>query len=62
MKKYIVLSAILITAIFLYPVFAHAQKIGYYFVQNPISEPVALFVVGSSLLIAASLTRRIVQN
>lgn len=62
MKKYIVLFAILITAVFLYPVFAHAQKIGLYLASNPLSEPVVLFVMGSGLLICASLTRRLVNT
>ncbi len=62
MKRYIVLFAILITAVFFYPVFAHAQKIGLYFVQNPLSEPVVLFVLGTSLLVCASLTKRLVRT
>ncbi|MCP3874948.1 MAG: hypothetical protein GY699_17575 [Desulfobacteraceae bacterium] len=62
MKKHIVLFAILITAIFLYPVFAHADRIGYFFAGNPISEPVTLLVLGSGLLIAAGLTRRLFKN
>lgn len=61
MKKYIVLFAILITAVFLYPVFAHAQKIGLYLVSNPLSEPAVMFILGSSLLVFASLTRRLVN-
>lgn len=61
MKRYIILGAIFITAIFFYPVFAHAEKIGIYFTQNPISESVALVVLGSTLLGAASLTRRLVK-
>ena len=61
MKRYILLFAICITAIFLYPVFAHAQKIEIYFTQNPISDPVALIVLGSGLLLAAFLTKRLVK-
>ncbi|MCD4674822.1 MAG: hypothetical protein K8S18_02365 [Desulfobacula sp.] len=62
MKKYIVLLAIFVTAIFFYPVFAHADKIGYFLSQNPVSEPVTLLVLGSGLLIAAGLTKRLVRN
>jgi hypothetical protein len=62
MKKYIVLFAILITSIFFYPVFAHAEKIGYFFAENPVSEPAAFFILGSGLLIAAGFTRRLVKN
>ena len=60
MKKYIVLFAIFITALFFYPVFAHAQKIGLYFSQNPLSEPAVLLILGSGLLVTAFLTRRVV--
>lgn len=62
MKRYIVLFAIFIIAIFFYPVFAHADKIGHYFAANPVSPPVTLFVTGFGLLLAASLTRRIVKT
>ncbi len=62
MKKQIILFAILITAVFLYPVFAHAERIGRYFSANPLSEPVVLLVLGSGLLVAASLTRRLVRH
>ena len=62
MKRYIVLFAIFITAIFFYPVFAHAERIGMYFIQNPLSEPVVLGVLGSSLLLAASLVKRLVKT
>jgi len=62
MKRYIILFAIFITAVFFYPVFAHADKIGYYFVENPVSEPVTLFVLGSGLLIAAGVTRKLVNT
>ncbi len=61
MKRYIILFAIFITAIFFYPVFAHADKIGYYFAENPVSEPVTLFVFGSGLLIAAGITRKLIR-
>lgn len=61
MKRYIVLFAIFITAIFFYPVFAHADKIGHYFSTHPVSAPVALFVIGSGLLTAGGLTRRLVK-
>jgi hypothetical protein len=61
MKRYIVLFAILITAVCLYPVFAHAEKIEMYFVQNPLSEPVVLVVLGTGLLVCASLTKRLVN-
>ena len=62
MKKHIILCAIFITAIFFYPVFAHADKIGYFLDRNPVSEPAILFILGSGLLIIASLTRRFVSN
>ncbi len=62
MKRYIALFAIFITAIFFYPVFAHADKIGYYLSKNPLSEPVTFIILGSGLLVAASLTRRLVRN
>ncbi|MCK5695349.1 MAG: hypothetical protein KAH62_01875 [Desulfobacula sp.] len=62
MKKHIILCAIFITAIFFYPVFAHADKVGYFFDKNPVSESVTLFVFGTGLLIAASFTRRLVRN
>ncbi|NOX33935.1 MAG: hypothetical protein GXP56_09395 [Deltaproteobacteria bacterium] len=61
MKRYIVLFAVFIPIIFFYPVFAHADKIGAFFAQNPLSEPMALFVLGSGLLIAAGLTRRLAR-
>lgn len=61
MKRYIVLFAIFITAIFFYPVFAHAEKIGHYFELNPVSTPLALIVIGSGLLTLANLTRRITK-
>lgn len=61
MKRYIVLFAIFITAIFFYPVFAHAEKIGQYFAQNPLSPPMALVIIGSGLLITAQLTKRLVK-
>lgn len=61
MKRYIILFAIFITAIFFYPVFAHADKIGYFLTENPVSEPVALIVLGSGLLITASLTRKLIK-
>ncbi|MBU1342531.1 MAG: hypothetical protein KKE44_04695 [Proteobacteria bacterium] len=60
MKRYIVLFAIFITAIFFYPVFAHADKIGYVFTQKPLSEPATLFFFGSGLLIAGGLAKRFV--
>ena len=62
MKRYIVLFAIFLVALFFYPVFAHADKIGYFFDQNPVSEPMALFVLGSGLLIVGGLTRKFIQN
>ena len=62
MKRYIVLFAIIITAIFFYPVFAHADKIGGYFVGNPVPAYVALLVIGSGLLTAAGLTKRIIRT
>jgi hypothetical protein len=62
MKRYIILFAIFITAIFFYPVFAHADKIGYYLSKNPLSEPITLIFNGSGLLVAASLTKRLVRN
>lgn len=62
MKRYIVLFAILITAIFFYPVFAHADKIGYFLDKNPVSDPVTLLILGSGLLTAASLTKRLIRN
>ena len=62
MKRYIVLFAILITAVFFYPVFAHADKIGYFLDKNPVSDSVTLFILGSGLLIAASLTKRLIRN
>ena len=54
MKKHIVLFAIFITAIFLYPVFAHAGSTGYLFTKNPVSEPIALLALGLGLLIAGA--------
>jgi len=62
MKRYIVLFAILITAIFFYPVFAHADKIGYFLTKNPVSEPVIFFVFGSGLLVLGGLMRRFIKN
>lgn len=62
MKRYIVLFAVFLAALFFYPVFAHADKIGHFFSRNPVSEPVALFVLGSGLLIAAGLTKRLIRN
>ena len=62
MKKHIILCAIFITAIFFYPVFAHADKIGYFLTENPVSAPVTLFIFGAGLLVAAGLTRRLVSN
>jgi hypothetical protein len=62
MKKHIILSAIFITAIFFYPVFAHADKIGYFLDRNPVSAPATLFVLGAGLLITAGFTRRLVGN
>ncbi len=62
MKRYVVLFAIFITAIFFYPVFAHADKIDYYFAANPISPPVALFVVGFGLLKAASVAKHVIKK
>jgi len=62
MKKHIILCAIFITAIFFYPVFAHADKIGYFLAENSVSEPVTLFVLGTGLLITAGFTRRFVSN
>lgn len=61
MKKYIILFAIFLTAIFLYPVFAHAGKIGIIFTKGSASEPIALFVLGAGLLIAGGLTRKFVR-
>jgi hypothetical protein len=62
MKRYIVLFAVFITAIFFYPVFAHADKIGYFLATRPMSAPLALIVLGSGLLVTAALTRRLVKN
>lgn len=62
MKRYIILFAIFITAIFFYPVFAHAEKIGFYISQNQLSEPIVLFVLGAGLLVTASLTRRLLTK
>ena len=61
MKRSIVLFAILITAIFFYPVFAHADKLGRYLAANPISEPLALLAIGSGLLTVAGLVKRITE-
>jgi hypothetical protein len=61
MKRYITLFAIFIAAIFFYPVFAHADKIGAFFSTNPLSEPVTLLFLGSGLLVVAGLTRRLTQ-
>ena len=61
MKIYLVLFAVFLTAIFLYPVFAHANKIGPYVSPDFISAPVALLMVGAGLLIAAGLTRRAIK-
>lgn len=62
MKRYTILFTIFVTVIFFYPVFAQAQKIGLYLVQNPLSESIVLFVLGTSLLVTASLTRRLVNT
>lgn len=62
MKRYIVLFAIFITAIFFYPVFAHADKIGTQIAVNPLSEQTMLFVVGAGLLAAGGLTRRLIKD
>ncbi len=62
MKRYIVLFAIFITAIFFYPVFAHADEIGVYVASSPVPAHVALLVIGSGLLTAAGLTKRIIRT
>ncbi|WP_300462850.1 hypothetical protein [Desulfobacula sp.] len=62
MKKDILLFVIFIIAIFFYPVFAHADKIGYFISQNTVSEPIALFVFGAGLLILANFTRNLVKK
>ena len=62
MKKHIILFAIFITAIFFYPVFAHADEIGYFLAENPVPEFVSLFTLGSGFLVAAGLTRRLISN
>lgn len=62
MKKKIVLFTIFIIAVFFYPVFAYADKIGIFLAQNPVSEPVTLFILGTGLLVAAGLTRRLVRT
>ncbi len=62
MKRYIVLFAIFITAIFFYPVFAHADKIGGYFAADPVPSYVAPLVIGSGLMTAAGLTKRIIRK
>ena len=62
MKTKIVLFAIFITAVFFFPVFAYADKIGIFLIQNPVSEPVTLFILGTGLLIAAGLTRKFVRT
>ncbi len=62
MKRYIILFAIFITAIFFYPVFAYADRIGFFLAQNPVSEPATLFFLGSGLLVTASLTRKFITN
>lgn len=62
MKRYIVLFAIFITAIFFYPVFAHADKIGEYFSANPASASAAFLAVGAGLLSFAGLTRRVIRK
>ena len=62
MKRYIVLFAIFITAIFFYPVFAHADRIGQYFSANPLPAPAALLLIGVGLLVFAGLTRRVVKT
>lgn len=62
MKKYIVLFAIFLAGIFFYPVIAHADKIEAYFAINPLSAPVVLVIVGSMLLTAASLSKRLVKQ
>ncbi|MCF6245827.1 MAG: hypothetical protein L3J69_00560 [Desulfobacula sp.] len=62
MKRNIILYAIFITAIFFYPVFAHADKIGQYFAVNPLPAPFALLGIGSGLLIAAGLTKNLIKT
>ena len=62
MKRYLVLFAIFITAVFFYPVFAHAERIGYFFSNHPASAPLALMLIGTGLLTAAGLTRRILKR
>lgn len=62
MKRYIILFAIFITAIFFYPVFAHADKIGCYFAKNPVSESAALFLLGLTLVFAAGFTKNTVPG
>jgi len=58
MKRYIVLFAIFITAIFFYPVFAHSDEIGNGFVNNRVTESGTLFFLGSGLLIAAAFIKK----
>ena len=62
MKRNIVFFAIFITAIFFYPVFAHAQKIGHYVEINPLPASVALFGIGAALLITAGFTKRMINS
>lgn len=61
MKRYIILFAIFITAVFFYPVFAYADLINNFWVNNPLSAPVTLLIMGSGLLVTASVTRRLAK-
>ncbi len=62
MKLHIILFAIFITAIFFYPVFAYADKIGVLLTRNQLPEPAFYFFMGFGLLIAAGYTRRLIQR
>ncbi|MBU1193869.1 MAG: hypothetical protein KKE62_05695 [Proteobacteria bacterium] len=62
MKRYIILFAILITAIFYYPVFAYAGKTGLFFVQGSVPQVAAFLLIGSGLLSAAGLIRKYIQE
>ncbi len=62
MKRYIILFAIFITAIFFYPVFAHAGKTGCDFTTNPMLSLVILGCMGGALFTLSGVAKRVIQN
>ncbi len=62
MKRYIILFAIFITAIFYYPVFAYADRVGFFISESPVSGSMTLFLLGSGLFATAGLARRLIPT